>query len=107
MESDDRALWDCLVALRERWITPNQFMEIIHGIDALCSFFALMTFPDTAEVGEVGIHGVSTPAPVAQSVPDALDEHEYQDVWNSAFAAGWNDCRKKMLAAGQAQEGKV
>lgn len=37
--------------------------------------------------------------PAAVVVPDALDENEYQDVWNSAFAAGWNDCRKKMLAA--------
>ena len=63
MESDTRSLWDCLVALRERWMTPNEFMEVIHGIDALCSFYALMHFPDTAEVGEVGIYGVAASAP--------------------------------------------
>jgi hypothetical protein len=37
-------------------------------------------------------------------VPEAIDEYAKPDVWNSAYAAGWNDCRKRMLAAAPAPD---
>jgi hypothetical protein len=37
-------------------------------------------------------------------VPEAIDECAKPDVWNSAYAAGWNDCRKRMLAAATAPD---